>query len=294
MEFLRKNRMMITIVGAVLLVLVRMFSLLLGIDPINGYTRFAWVTVLTVVVGLVLAVLLIVPIVRLDPKRRALGDSLLFRIMSGVVAVAFLAETGVALVDLWNQLSGAMMMYQLEIPWVALLRVVLDILGVGFFFLLFRCGTQLPSDLCLILILGPIGLYIMRLIEMFMSITLNPSVDTYALMVLSTGLVLFFLSNLGRALLDGAITRVFSAGASLTALMLALSGIASPVLSIMQVPTYAGLIGWSAFLCDFSMLLFAVSTASFTADPAMATRRRHQMVGAAVPVRHRGRYIPKH
>ena len=294
MEFLRKNRITITIAGVVLLVLVRMLCLLLGIDPINGYTRSVLWTAVSLAVWLIAAALLVVPAIIQEPREVAVGDSILFRIMSGLAAGVFLVETIVSLVQLWQNLSGAMLMYQFMIPWSAIMKVVFGVLSVGFFFLLCRFGAQLPSVSCLILILGPIGLYILRLIDMFMNITLNPSVDTYSLLVLSGGLALFFLSKLGRMLLDQMITRIFRVCASLAALALALSSVASLLFSLMRAPVYAGLIDWSALLSDVAILFVAISTEKLGGEWVSKLPRRHVMVGSAVPMRRRGRYIPKH
>lgn len=294
MEFLRKNRMTITVAGVVLLILVRMLVLLLGIDPINGYSKSVLWSILQFAVCAVLVLLLSVPILIRKQAPLPAGDSRLFRIMTAIAAGVYFIQVITSLVQLWTQFSSAIMMYQLQIPWVAIAKVVLSILAVGFFFLLCRCGTRLPSEVSLSLILGPIGLYIFRLIDGFMSITTNPSVDTYSLLVLSGGLTLFFLSQLGRMLLDGVIGRGFWIASSLASLVLSLSSVAALMFAVMQAPVYAGLIGWSDLLCDVAMLLVAVSAVSL-AKPVPVHPRRHAMVGSAVPkLRRQGRYIPKH
>lgn len=294
MEFLRKNRMTITVAGVVLLILVRMLVLLLGTDAVNGYSNSVFWSVGQIAAAVLFVLLLGLPVLTQGKRIAPMGDSRGFRVGAGIAAAVFFVYTIVSLIELLTQFGSAIMMYQMQIPWTAILKVVLSILAVGFFYLLARGGNVLPSSASLILILGPIGLYIFRLIDSFMEITLNPSVDTYALLVISGGLTLFFLSNLGRALLDGGIKRAFLLSSSLSALALSLSSVATLVFSLLQAPVYAGLVGWADLACDVAMLLLAVLAVQ-SDKPAFVSRRRHAMVGSAVPTpRRRGRYIPKH
>lgn len=294
MEFLRKNRMTITVAGVVLLILVRMLVLLLGTDAVNGYSNSVFWSVCQIAVAVLFVVLLGLPILMQGKEPAPLGDSRGFRISAGIAAAVFFVYTIVSLIDLLMQFGSAMMMYQMQVPWTAILKVVLSILAVGFFYLLARCGNVLPSSTSLILILGPIGLYIFRLIDSFMEITLNPSVDTYALLVISGGLTLFFLSNLGRALLDGEFKRAFGMASVLAVLSLSLSSVATLIFLLLQAPVYAGLVGLADLTCDVAMLLLAVLSVQ-SDKPVFLSRRRHAMVGSAVPTpRRRGRYIPKH
>ena len=294
MEFLRKNRMTITVAGVVLLILVRMLVLLLGTDAVNGYSNSVFWSVCQIAVAVLFVVLLGLPILMQGKEPAPFGGSRGFRISAGIAAAVFFVYTIASLIDLLMQFGSAMMMYQMQIPWTAILKVVLSILAVGFFSLLARCGNVLPSSTSLILILGPIGLYIFRLIDSFMEITLNPSVDTYALLVVSGGLTLFFLSNLGRALLDGEFKRAFGMASVLAVLSLSLSSVATLIFLLLQAPVYAGLVGWADLTCDVAMLLLAVLSVQ-SDKPVFLSRRRHAMVGSAVPTpRRRGRYIPKH
>ncbi len=293
MEFLKKNRMIFLVAGVAVLSVVRMLVLLLGTDPINGYSSSALWSVLQIAICALALGLTVLPVL-FDKNQTPVGDSKIFRVMAGMAAVFFAVHLGVSLVGLWREFSGAMLMYRLTIPWVAIGKVLLSVLSVGFFFLLCRFGTCLPSNACLLLILGPIGLYMIRLIDDFMTLTMNPSVDTYAILLLSGGLALLFLSQLGRLLLDGQAGRGFLAAASAAALLLALSAVASTVFSILSAPVYQGLVGLSDLLCDLSLMALALS-GGFLTKVAPVAPHRHAMVGSAVPqLRHRGRYIPKH
>jgi hypothetical protein len=294
MDFLRKNRMTITVAGVVLLILVRMLVLLLGTDAVNGYSNSVFWSVCQIAAVVLFVLLLGLPVLMGGKGSAPMGDSRGLRIGAGMAAAVFFVYTLVSLIELLMQFGSAVMMYQVLIPWAAILKVVLSILAVGFFYLLARCGSVLPSSASLILILGPIGLYIFRLIDSFMEITLNPSVDTYALLVVSGGLTLFFLSNLGRALLEGKVKRIFLISSSLSALALSLSSVSTLIFSLLQAPVYAGLIGWADLACDIAMMLVAVLVGQ-SGKPVFVSRRRHAMVGSAVPTpRRRGRYIPKH
>lgn len=294
MEFLRKNRMIITVAGVVLLILVRMLVLLLGTDAVNGYSNSVFWSVCQITAVLLFVLLLGLPVFMGGKISAPMGDSRGLRVVAGIAAAVFFAYTIVSLIELLMQFGSAMMMYQMQIPWTAVLKVVLAILAVGFFYLMARCGKALPSATSLILILGPIGLYILRLIESFMEITINPSVDTYALLVVSGGLTLFFLSNLGRALLEGTVKRTFLIASSLSVLALSLSSVATLIFSLLQAPVYAGLVGWADLACDIAMMLVAVFVGQ-SDKPVFVSRRRHALVGSAVPrPRRRGRYIPKH
>ncbi len=293
MEFLRKNRMIFLVVGVAVLSIVRMLVLLLGIDPVNGYSNSVLWAVLQIVVCVLALGLTVLPVL-FDKNQTPVGDSKAFRIMAGIAAAVFAIHLSVSLVGLWREFSSAMLMYRLTIPWVAIGKVLLSVLSVGFFLLLCRCGTRLPSKASLLLILGPIGLYMIRLIDDFMTITTNPSVDTYAILLLSGGLALLFLSQLGRVLLDGQVGRGFLAVASAAALLLALSAVASTVFSILSAPVYQGLVGLSDLLCDLSLMTLALSGGYLTGSTPVS-HRRHVMVGSADPqLRRRGRYIPKH
>ncbi len=293
MEFLRKNRMIFIVTGVAVLSVVRMLVLLLGTDPVNGYSNSVlWAALQIAVCALALG-LSVLPVL-FDKNQAPVGDSKPFRVMAGIAAVVFAVHLGVSLVELWREFSSAMLMYRLVIPWAAIGKVLLSVLAVGFFFLLCRCGTCLPSNVSLLLILGPIGLYMIRLIDDFMTITMNPSVDTYAILLLSGGLALLFLSQLGRVLLDGQVGRGFLAASSAAALLLALSAVAATVFSALHAPVYQGLVGLSDMLCDLSLMAVALAGGYLT-KAMPVSRRRHAMVGSTVPVpRRRGRYIPKH
>ena len=293
MDFLRKNRITILSIGVGLVCLVRMFVLLLGTDPINGYSQsLLWSIVQIVVCGLVIAATALPAVY---PKQvLKLGDSILFRIMAGIGVLGYAVTLAMSLVGLWQELSMNMMLYQIRIPWLALVKVLLAILAVGFFFLLCRAGTRLPSTASLVLILGPIGLYVIRLIEAFMTITMNPSVDTYAILLLSCCAGLMFLSHLGRCLLDQTVRSAFVLWLSVAAVILALSCVAALVFMIVKAPAYIGLIAIEDLICDFCIMLLAVAGTNIHQGELMSVRR-HAMVGSAVPLpRGRGRYIPKH
>ncbi len=293
MEFLKKNRMIFIIAGVAVLSVVRMLVLLLGIDPVNGYSNSVLWAVLQIAVCAFALGLTVLPVL-FDKNQTPMGDAKIFRVMAGFAAVVFAVHLGLSLVGLWNEFSSAMLVYRLAIPWAAIGKVLLSVLSVGFFFLLCRCGTRLPSNASLLLILGPIGLYMIRLIDDFMTITMNPSVDTYAILLLSGGLALLFLSQLGRVLLDGQVGRGFLAASSAAALLLALSAVAATIFSLLGAPVYQGLIGLSDLLCDLSLMTLALSGGYLT-KAVPDSPRRHAMVGSAVPVpRRRGRYIPKH
>lgn len=293
MDFLRKNRITILSIGIGLVSLARMFVLLLGTDPINGYSQsLLWSIIQIAVCALVIAAT-VIPVVY--PKQEMkLGDSVLFRVMAGVGILGYAVKLAMSLVGLWQEFSMNMMMYQIRLPWLALAKVVLSVLAVGFFFLLCRVGTRLPSTTSLILILGPIGLYVIRLIESFMTITMNPSVDTYAILLLSCCAGLLFLSYLGRSLLDMTVKPAFAVCTSVAAVLLALSSVATLVFSVIQAPAYVGLIPIEDLLCDFCLMLLAVAGTNIH-QGVPVNMRRHAMVGSAVPLpRRRGRYIPKH
>ena len=293
MDFLRKNRITILSIGIGLVSLTRMFVLLLGTDPINGYSQSLLWSIIQIVICALVVILTIVPAI-LPGQDMELGDSVLFRIMAGVGILGYTVKLVMSLVGLWQEISLNMMMYEIRLPWLALVKVLLSVLAVGFFFLLCRTGTRLPSAASLILILGPIGLYAIRLIESFMTITMNPSVDTYAILLLSCCAGLMFLSYLGRGLLDITVKSAFAAWTVIAAVMLALSSVAALVFAIVQAPAYAGLIAVEDLICDFCVMLLAVAGANLH-PCAPAKVRRHTMVGSAVPLPHRrGRYIPKH
>lgn len=293
MGFLSKNRITILGIGIGLVSVMRMFVLLLGTDPVNGYaTSLLW-TVLQIAVCVLVVVAASVPVL-FSKQSVAVGDTLFLRITAGVTCLGFAVKLAMSLVGLWQEFSLNMMMYQIRVPWLAVVEVLLAILSVGFFFLICRVGVDLPSDASLILILGPIGLYVIRLIESFMTITMNPSVDTYAILLLGCCAGLMFLSHLGRCLLDGAGKPVFTVWTAVAAVILALSSVAALVFSAVPAPVYVGLIPFADLLCDFCVALLALSC-SVIRQGAPAGRRRHVMVGSAVPVpRGRGRYIPKH
>lgn len=293
MDFLRKNRITILSIGIGLVVLTRIFVLLLGTDPINGYSQsLLWSIVQIAVCALVLAVT-VVPAVY--PKQELkLGDSVLFRIMAGIAALGYAVKLAMSLVGLWQEFSLNMMMYEIRLPWLAVGKVVLAILAVGFFFVLWRAGTALPSVMSLILILGPIGLYVIRLIESFMTITMNPSVDTYAILLLGCCAGLMFLSHLGRCLLDRKIKPAFAVWSSAAAVVLALSAVAALVFTVVKAPAYLGLIAVEDLICDFCIMLLAVACANIHKGVPLSVRR-HAMVGSATPLPcYNGRYIPKH
>lgn len=293
MDFFRKNRITILSIGIGLVAFTRMLVLLLGTDPINGYSQsLLWSIIQIAVCALVLGAV-VVPAVY--PKQvMNLGDSLLFRIMAGMGVVGYAVKSAMSLVGLWQEFSLNMMMYEIRLPWLAVGEVVLSILAVGFFFLLCRAGTALPSTMSLIFILGPIGLYVMRLIESFMTITMNPSVDTYAILLLSCCAGLMFLSHLGRCLLDGKIKPAFAVWSSAAAVVLALSAVAALVFTVVKAPAYLGLIAVEDLICDFCIMLLAVACANIHQGVPLRARK-HAMVGSAAPMpRHRGRYIPKH
>lgn len=293
MDFLRKNRITILIIGVALVSLARMFVLLLGTDPINGYSQsLLWSIVQIAVCALVLAVT-VAPAVY--PKQELkLGDSVLFRIMAGIAALGYAVKLAMSLVGLWREFSLNMMMYEIRLPWLALVKVLLAVLAVGFFFLLCRAGTRLPSTMSLILILGPIGLYVVRLIESFMTITMNPSVDTYSILLLGCCAGLMFLSYLGRCLLDMKVKSAFAAWTAVAAVVLALSSVANLLFTVVKAPAYLGLIAIEDLICDFCLMLVAVAGTNIHQGVPLGVRR-HAMVGSAVPLpRHRGRYIPKH
>ncbi len=293
MEFLRKNRMIFTMAGAALLCVVRMLVLLLGTDRINGYSISDVWTVLQVVLCVFVLLLAALPSLW-GNGRVSMGDGKVFRIMAAIAAVVFATQLIVSLVALWKEFSGALLMYRLEIPWLAIGKVLFAILSVGFFFLLCWKGPQLPSAISLTLILGPIGLYILRLIDDFMTITTNPSVDTYAIRLLSCGVALLFLSQLGRVLLDGSGKSSFLAVSSASVVLLALSAVAATVLAMLRVPVYQGLFGITTQLCDLALMGFALSC-GYSAQVTPVAGRRHAGTGMALlPSFHRGRYIPKH
>ncbi len=293
MDFLRKNRITILIIGVGLVCLTRMFVLLLGTDPINGYSQsLFWAIMQIVVCALVLAAT-IVPAIS-SRQETAVGNSTLLRIMAGIGTLGYAAKLAMSLVGVWREFSMNMMMYQIRLPWPALAEVLLSVLSVGFFFLLWRVGVHLPSTTSLILILGPIGLYVIRLIESFMTITMNPSVDTYAILLLSCCAGLMFLSHLGRCLLDMKVKPAFAVWTAVAAVMLGLSSVVELVFTLIPAPAYVGLIAIEDLVCDFCVMLLAVAGVNIhQCSPSQL--RRHAMVGSAVPLpRRRGRYIPKH
>jgi hypothetical protein len=145
MEFLRKNRMMITVVGVVLLILVRMLVLLLGTDAVNGYSNSVFWSVCQIAIALLFVLVLVLPVLARGNISAPLGDSRGVRISAGMAAAVFFVYTIVSLIELWMQFNGALMMYQLQIPWTAILKIILSILSVGFFYLMARCGSVLPS-----------------------------------------------------------------------------------------------------------------------------------------------------
>ena len=293
MDFLRKNRITILAIGIGLVGLIRMFVLLLGTDPINGYSQSLWWSIIQIAVCVLVMGATMAPAVY--PKQvMKLGDSLLFRITAGICALGYAVKLAMSLVGLWQEFSLNMMMYEIRLPWLAVGKVVLAILAVGFFFLLWRAGTALPSVMSLVLILGPIGLYVIRLIESFMTITMNPSVDTYAILLLSCCAGLMYLSHLGRCLLDGKIKPAFAVWTSVAAVLMALSAVAALVFTVVKAPAYLGLIAVEDLICDFCIMLLAVACTNIHKSVPLSVRR-HAMVGSAAPLpRHNGRYIPKH
>jgi hypothetical protein len=102
-------------------------------------------------IGIVLFVLLLgLPVLMGGKGSAPMGDSRGLRIGAGMAAAVFFVYTLVSLIELLMQFGSAMMMYQMLIPWAAILKVVLSILAVGFFYLLARCGSVLPSSVSLI------------------------------------------------------------------------------------------------------------------------------------------------
>ena len=293
MDFLKKNRITILSIGMVLVCLTRIFVLLLGTDRVNGYSQSVlWAVLQIAVCGLVM---LAVGLPAFFPRKDVpVGDTFLLRAMAGVAMLGFAVKVGMALVGLWQEFSMNMLMYEIRMPWVSLLEVLLSILSVGFFFLICRTGIQLPSPASLVLILGPIGLYVIRLIESFMTITMNPSVDTYAILLLSCCAGLMFLSYFGRSLLDLKGKPMFFAWSGVAAVMLGLSSVAALVFTVVKAPAYLGLIGVEDLVCDLCVMLLAIACTNLHQGAPVRVRRR-AMVGSAVPVpRHLDRYIPKH
>ncbi len=293
MDFLRKNRITILSIGVGLVCLTRMFVLLLGTDPINGYSQSLFWAIMQIVVCVLVLAATAVPVI-FPMQETAVGDSLLLRVMAGIGTLGYAAKLAMSLVNLWREFSMNMMMYQIRLPWLALVEVLLAVLAVGFFFLLWRVGTHLPSTASLFLILGPIGLYVIRLIESFMAITMNPSVDTYAILLLGCCAGLMFLSHLGRCLLDMTVKPAFAVWTAVAAVMLGLSSVVALVFALVPAPAYVGLIAVEDLVCDFCVMLLAVAGVNIH-QCASVQVSRHAMVGSAMPQpRRRGRYIPKH
>ncbi len=292
LEFLKKNRMVITIVSVVLLAIMRAFVLLLGIDPVNGYSRVSWLSTLQIGICVIALAAAIAPDA-LDQVKYAIRTTKTFRIVTAIVAVAFLAYAVLSMLTFWNELIPAYNNMEIALPWKDLLKIVLGLMSVVFFFLLFRGGCALPNNRTLVFILGPIGIYTIRIIDNFMTATLNPAVDTYVIMMLGYCAALLFFTTLGRTLLEAAVNRWFKMASGAAAMLLAVAIMAAAVFRFMPVAVYLPSITLADIIIDGAVILLAIVAPCLSSED-VAERRKIRYTQVITPLRAKGIYTPKH
>ncbi len=292
MEYLRKKRNIIIIIGAAVLSVVRMLVLLLGVDPSSGYhTSQFWAALQIVIVAAILFVA-VVPSLR-DKGQVPFRDCREFCTVAGLVAVAFSLHTVMMFVELWQNLSQTIFFYRVQVPWLSVIKIVLSGVSVVFFFLLWRNGTRFFKISHVALILGPIGLYVIGLVEDFMTITMNPSVDSYAVHLLSTGITLLFLSCFGRVLIEGTIKGHWFVMCAAASLLLALSAVAALVFGLLPAPVYRSMISTSTYVCDLAMMGLSLCCAFMVESTETAARRPRPRAKTALSLNY-SNYVPKH
>lgn len=298
LSFFRKSQTVAAWIGAAVLTALRGLMILFGEEADTGYTSSSAFLIALIAAGALLLVWELIPALSRagkKPLRRPKG----IRGFYLLLGAAFAARCADAVRELLTGIAGSAGPYSVRIPVLPFFELILSVLGVCFFLLLFLGGGTLQSRGAVLLAIGPVGIYMIRLVEEFMNLTMNPAVPAYALMIISVGFSLLLLVRFGRLLLEGSAGLEFRTIAALCSGALAMTTVWQIVFSLVSAPVFLPQAAVSEVVLDFALLLFSLVAPRLIGEggegvPAVPEEGSRRPAPRAARSASRGRYTPRH